>query len=236
MQKNNNQVHGESNLNEDQIKDANRVMKKYDDLVMYEREFDKAERDCQKLASVWLLLTFGAIAYIVRGDVGVNSILRPKLLLCVVAFLGSIGLLVLWVLDQKVYHRLLGSPFMLRLRMEYLYTFIPPTASLMMINSDLRGMSFYRKFYYLVPIIILSGINLTFCIWHLMSIQFSNYLIESMLLTVICFLNLIIPLWLFLMARKMEPFEEIAEKFDDVGYSNHISSKSYVNVLRRWDK
>ena len=115
---------------------------------------DIVENEIRKLASIWLLATLGAIAFIVKliyldgaGDSSSTQI-DAKILIALVSFMGTLGLLVLYILDQMVYHRLLNAVFLLRLRMEYCHSFIPPIGTLMMLFSRKRGMAWYMRFYY----------------------------------------------------------------------------------------
>jgi len=122
----------------------------------YEHHFNGMEFEVRKLASAWLLVSFGAIAFVVRGELGTSRMLEAAPTLIVIACLTNVGLLVLWMLDQVVYHGLLDAVFVTALRIEQKYPQLPPIRSMMMVISGGRGMARYLAYFYLVPMGILS--------------------------------------------------------------------------------
>ena len=99
------------NINNGNLKEAE-VIDLISQISDQEKHFNGLETQYRLLASTWLLASLGATGYIMKDD---NSIsLNPDKLLLIgaIGFLGSIGILLLWVLDIKVYHKLLNSVFM----------------------------------------------------------------------------------------------------------------------------
>ncbi len=61
--------------------------------------------------------------------------------------MGNAGLLVPWILDQLVYHRLFDAVFLLDLRMEYTDRSLPPIRTLMVLYSRKRGMARFLRLF-----------------------------------------------------------------------------------------
>ena len=125
--------------------------KLYDSLREYEHHFNTMELEIRKLASVWLLAVFGAIAFVARGDVPEQALIDPNAMIPLLAVLGCIGLFTLWIQDYVVYHGLMRAVFIMGLRLEHEMNELPPLRSLMMQISGGEGMARYMKLYYIIP-------------------------------------------------------------------------------------
>jgi hypothetical protein len=124
----------------------------------YEHHFNDTEFEIRKLASAWLLASFAAIAFLIRGELQEQSSLAgPLQLIVIVAALAQTGLFLLWILDQVVYHGLLDAAFTLALHIERRYGELPPLRSMMMrISAGAdgahgTGMARHLKLFYLIP-------------------------------------------------------------------------------------
>lgn len=210
-------------------KDGKGVYEKYQQIQTYEHHFNNLETEIRKLGSVWLLVALGAIAYLVKGsylgDLNVPmTMMNPKILISIVSLMGNFGLLVLWMLDQMVYHRLLNAVFLLGLRMEYLHRDLPPIRTLMMLFSRKRGMARYLRWYYYVPMLALGGISLISSSWYV-------YESKNQLSLIIGLIPLLIPAYIYWKSKRMERYEEIAEGFDDPKFVNYLAEKDYEKIL-----
>lgn len=132
--------------------------KMYDSLKDYEHHFNKMELEIRKLASIWLLAVFSAIAFVARGELSSDAMIAPAAMIPLLAALGSTGLFMLWIQDYVVYHGLMRAVFILGLRLEFDLSEFPPLRSVMMRISGDEGMGRYMKLYYIVPQVVLSGI------------------------------------------------------------------------------
>lgn len=85
----------------------------------HERHFNVLEADYRKLSSAWLLACLGACGYILKKD-GIGSLEESWrwYLIFGICIAGSVGIGILWMLDIKVYHRLLHSFFKEGVRLE----------------------------------------------------------------------------------------------------------------------
>ncbi len=210
---------------------------KYRQIREYEEQYDSVENEIRKLASIWLLATLGAIAFIVKliyldgaGDSSSNQIVA-KILIALVSFMGTLGLLVLFILDQMVYHRLLNAVFLLRLRMEYCHSFIPPIGTLMMLFSSKRGMAWYMKFYYLVPMFTLAIIALVSSVFNICGSEFKIE-VNSVSLIIGLFTSLI-PSWAYMESEEGEFDKDIIKGFRDSGFEDFFTSLSDRKMMKK---
>ena len=123
----------------------------YESLREFEQHFNQSQVEVKKLASAWMLATFAAIAFIVRGELAGRSLLDNGSLLVVIGLAGNIGLLSLWILDQQVNQPLLGAAFRVGMLLERSNPSLPPIRSKMWLNSSSHGVGRFHSFFYVCP-------------------------------------------------------------------------------------
>lgn len=127
----------------------------YASLREYEEHFNTTQVEIKKLASGWMLIVFTAIGFIIRGDlVAGRSLFDSALLLGLIGLGGNIGLISLWLLDQRVYQQLMNADFEVGLVIEQRNPALPPIRSIMWVNSDGRGMARYHALFYACPMFL----------------------------------------------------------------------------------
>src|SRR5512138_672197 len=84
-----------------------------------EKHFNDIQAGVRNLASAWMLAAFGAIALLMKSGGDAKWLVQPSVLIGVVSGMATLGLLVLWILDQLVYERLLNSVFLVALKKEF---------------------------------------------------------------------------------------------------------------------
>jgi hypothetical protein len=89
----------------------------YDSLRAFESDYDKAQGQIRQAASVWVLAGFAGIAYVFSHPVPAG--LTLPLFGALVCWATAFGLCILWVIDQRVYQRLLHSVFVHGLFLEW---------------------------------------------------------------------------------------------------------------------
>lgn len=234
-------------------KQDERTYETYKQIKEYEHHFNGIQTEIRKLASVWLLATLAAIAFLVKGFYlgGVSDLLNTqnnaKILISLVGFMGTLGILLLFVLDQMVYHRLLNAVFLLGLRMEYLHSFLPPIRTLMMLFSRKRGVGWHMRFYYIVPMFIFAFIAL---FAGLFNVYEDGIKMEVNTASVIIGLfTLSIPVWAFWEPEGKELYEDITRDFGDDGFNKFMKSlfeviednkkfendMKYQEILKKWE-
>lgn len=131
----------------------------YQTVQQYEHHFNGIEFEVRKLASTWLIISFAAIAFLIRGDlVESQSLIGAVPLIAMIALLAQVGLFMLWILDQMVYHNLLDAVFTTALHIERNNPDLPPVRSAMRRISGGTGMARYLKLFYVVPMIVFAAI------------------------------------------------------------------------------
>lgn len=198
----------------------------YKSIATYEHHFNGLETELRKLASIWLLAALGAIAFLVRQNIA-GSMLDARLLIAIIALMANTGLLILWILDQLVYHRLLNSVFLLGLRMEYMDRTLPPIRASMMLFSRKRGMARFLRLFYLVPMCGLAAVALVAGIWQ---IQADPAGARGAL--VIAITTVLIPVWVLWRRSNLESYVEIGEGFADPDFVKFLKNEEYESLLR----
>src|SRR6476646_5569676 len=85
-------------------------MEVYASLQQYEEHFNTTQVEIKKLAPGWMPIVFTAIGFIIRGAlVAGRSLFDSALLLGLIGLGGNIGLISLWILDQRVYQQLMNA-------------------------------------------------------------------------------------------------------------------------------
>lgn len=95
-----------------------------------ERHFNNLEIEYRKLASVWLLASFGGIGFLLKENL--KMVIPLEVAMIGIGMAGSIGNILIWIVDLLVYHRLLDACFDERKRFEELHPEMPQTRQHMM--------------------------------------------------------------------------------------------------------
>src|SRR5437867_11999155 len=121
-------------------------------LADWEQQFNTIPVAMRGLASGWIVGAFGAMGWLLQAAAAEGLLLPRILLLFAIALMATLGLSLLWILDQMVYHRLLDSVFLVGLKMEYDHRELPSIRAMMMASAEGTGMSTWISVYYWVPI------------------------------------------------------------------------------------
>lgn len=202
----------------------------YASIATYEHHFNNMETEVRKFASAWLLASLAALAYIVRQQLS-NSLVDAKLLIIIVCLMANTGLVILWILDQLVYHRLLNAVFLLGLRLEFKHSQLPPIRTLMMLFSQRRGMTRYLRFFYLIPMNGLAILAAIATIWRIVDGSTKGFSVVGILALML--VAAAIPFFTWLTTRYAEKYEEIAVGFGDPKFVEYLSKKEFAQVLAK---
>lgn len=133
----------------------------------YERHFNVIQAGIRGLASVWLLAAFGAIATLLKRDQVNNLWIPTEWVIVAVCAMGAVGLALLWIIDQLVYHRLLNALFIVGLKLEYDQCERPydqrgrpPIHASMLASSPAVGYARLLSLFYLLPIGALGAVSI----------------------------------------------------------------------------
>jgi hypothetical protein len=92
------------------------------DISESERHFNQLGSQYRLLASTWLLAALGAIGYVLTAE---HLVVPAINIIVLITLAGSAGILLLWVIDLLVYHRLLDANFLEGLRIESRFDELP---------------------------------------------------------------------------------------------------------------
>jgi len=114
------------------------VWKVFTELGVAERHFNDLQTRYRALASTWLLASFAATGFIL-SQTNLSIPIDRLLLIAGVGVAASIGILLLWNLDLKVYHQLLSAGFAEGCRLEQAYPWLPQIRTGMRNRVGRRG-------------------------------------------------------------------------------------------------
>ncbi|NIP23697.1 MAG: hypothetical protein GWN67_06300 [Phycisphaerae bacterium] len=135
-------------------------IEEYWKFVESERHFNTIQTGIRNRASTWMLAAFAAIAVLIKTSKDTTWLVPSAVLVGLVSFMATIGLLVLWINDQLVYQRLLNSVFIIGLKWEYDNPKMPPIRTMMMCSAEGKGMSRLMTYYYTIPMVFFLGISI----------------------------------------------------------------------------
>jgi hypothetical protein len=130
-----------------------------------ERHFNSLEAEYRKLASIWLLAGFAGIGFLLKKDLNVG--VAPEIAVLGIGLATSIGILLLWIVDLLVYHRLLDACFIEARKIEELHPELPQVRA-NMVQSQFGGSvtSRLRWFYILLaaaPVVFSAPLFVLWC-------------------------------------------------------------------------
>ena len=130
-----------------------RVWKLVTEIGTQERHFNNIQSNYRTMASGWLLATFGGFGFAATQDFQIK--IEREMLLAAIAFAGCAGIMLLWILDLLVYHRLLDSCFIEGLILERRHPWLPQIRNNMMATQKGQGVLFRVVGFYLMPAVML---------------------------------------------------------------------------------
>jgi len=129
-----------------------------------EKHFNSLETEYRKLASQWLLAALGACGLLMKTDTKV--FVDNWVLVLGVSLAGSAGIANLWMMDVKVYHRLLHAFFKEGVRLEADYRWMRPIRINMVRSQETGDVTSRVMYYYFLSIALLFVIALV-SIWNI---------------------------------------------------------------------
>lgn len=122
----------------------------------HERHFNVLEADYRKLSSAWLLASLGACGYILKKDsTGALEESWRWYLIFGICIAASVGIGILWMLDIKVYHRLLHSFFKEGVRLEVENLWLNPIRVNMTKSQKSGDIVDKVQYFYFISILLL---------------------------------------------------------------------------------
>jgi hypothetical protein len=149
--------------------------------------------------------------------------------------MASIGILSLWVVDQLVYHRLLNSNFLLGLKIEYDHNYIPPIRALMAESSEGRGMSYWLKVFYLVPILGFGVVAVVFVgvSAYSISLESTSFGFFEWVSVCVAAVPIVSGIWIIRRAQDVS-FYLSASLFGDEDFTDLVRKGEYRQIIERF--
>lgn len=127
--------------------DYDYVWKMYTHIREIENQFNSLQSTYRSLASTWLLATFGGTGFVLTETI--EWVFDEALIIGFIGVAGSIGIVLLWLIDIMVYQRLLHAAFVTGVKLEERYPWLPPIRHIMM-DSQIGGSVRYRVVWYYI--------------------------------------------------------------------------------------
>jgi hypothetical protein len=187
----------------------------------HEQHFNTIQAGIRGLASAWILAACaGASKVLLTTNPGTGALLPLStiamdagvvLLLIFAALFG--GLLLLWTLDQLVYHRLLLSTFVAGLRLELVQGDLQPIHWIMCVSDEGKKVPNRLWLFYFAPMLASLLLSLGLTLWMSWNFPFG---FAQGLCWVILVLNTVALVWMSA-ARKEATLEQFAQELRDLG-------------------
>jgi hypothetical protein len=207
----------------------------YASLHSHEAQLGNLQAGIRALASVWLLSSLGAVAYLLKRPVGAEGglLVAPGFAIAAVCSLGSLGLAILWVLDQLIYQSFLNAIFALALKMEYDNPRLPPIRTVIALNARQgKGIRPRLQAFYLMPIAVL-----TILASALLFVDLDGGRLESVKFVPVVLTFFIIAAVVVIGARARQRPLDRARDFGDPKFAAYMENlkRDATMVLKRFD-
>ena len=131
-----------------------RVMRIIEQIGSQERHFNDLQTGYRKLASTWLLASFAACGYVLKSDSDIPF--NKWYFVFGICIAATAGLSVLWLLDLKVYQKLLGAFFYQGVLLEFeYYKWLPPIRINVLRCQKTGDVRSKMQYFYFFSIVIL---------------------------------------------------------------------------------
>lgn len=146
-----------------------------------EKHFNGLETQYRLLASTWLLACFGGIGFLLQSEKKI--VIEPWILTGFIGLIGSIGIYLLWIMDIKVYHKLLHCVFIEGIKLEQKHDWLPKMRTEMLISQETGEVTASTGLYYICSISILLVVSI---------MAFSMYFTATAVRALICLIGLVV--------------------------------------------
>jgi len=146
-----------------------------------EKHFNGLETQYRLLASTWLLACFGGIGFLLQSDN--EFVVDSWMLTGFIGLIGSVGIYLLWMMDIKVYHKLLHCVFIEGIKLEQVHDWLPRIRTEMLISQGTGDVTTNTGLYYICSISILLIVS---------TLAFFMSFTAVEIRTMICFIGLVV--------------------------------------------
>jgi len=128
-----------------------------DRLAENERHFHTIQAGVRGLASTWTLTAFASLAIVLKHEKDVTWLFPPFALIVLICLMVNVGLYLLWIIDQMIYQRLFNANYIVGLRLEQQFSFIPPVRAIQRLSAGEMSIASWIKFFYIGPISVFAA-------------------------------------------------------------------------------
>ena len=168
------------------VAEVERAWKMIIDLRDAEVHFNTIKAQVRALASGWLLAAFGAMGFLLTEKLAIALPIEVAVL--AVALAASTGLMLLWMLDLLVYHRLLDASFVEALTLEERYPQLPQVRHHMIASQPGGQATNYQAWFYIgaiaAPLLFAGALFLHWCLQF--GVQFTAGAAAALALVIVC--------------------------------------------------
>lgn len=115
---------------------SEKVMEVYKQIGEQERHFNELEKSYRLLSSQWLLASLGAIGFLLQSDKFVDMASYKNVLIGAIGLVSNFGIFLLWMIDIRVYHKLLNCVFLQGVKLEQENTWLPRIRTDMILSQQ----------------------------------------------------------------------------------------------------
>jgi hypothetical protein len=198
------------------LNDDRERMSAYAHIRVFESDCDRSQNQIRTAASTWIISAIAGIGIAYSGHTPVW--ITPDLITSVVCLLATVGLWLLWIVDQGVYQRLLHSAFAYGMAVEARNPDLPQIRTTMyLFNGDI---GWELSVYYFGPLFAFTLLNVVLSLKTLSALSGSDVLSTAILsdyiTALLCTLNIVVAgatLWFASSPKKRPRVANLLENF-----------------------
>lgn len=138
-----------------------KIIEIYKQIGEQERHFNELERNYRVLTSQWLLASLGAIGFLLQSDKFILSDNYKILLIGAIGLAGNFGIFLLWLIDIRVYHKLLNCAFLHGVKLEQKNSWLPKIRTDMLLSQYTGDVVKNTGLFYMGSCSLLTVISIT---------------------------------------------------------------------------
>ena len=142
------------------VTDRELIWKMTAEVFAGERHFNTMQNHCRTLASTWLLAAFAGVGFVHTKDQFTDAHSAAGL----IAVAAAIGVFLIWIIDVKIWHRLLLAYTLAGHRLEAEHPWLPPVRANIRASRGRFPVRVHLSLFYAVGVLVLSAIA-AFSFW-----------------------------------------------------------------------
>ena len=112
------------------------VLELYNHIQKEELHFNELEKGYRLLASQWLLASLAGIGFLLKDEKIILADNFKTVLIGAIGLFSNLGIFLLWIIDVKVYHKLLNCAFLQGVKLEQENDWLPKIRTDMLLSQE----------------------------------------------------------------------------------------------------